>query len=161
MWWILGKISMNNAYLANFLQLAKQVTQAERGLVVDTHESIIAMDGLDEDALQTGNLQSLIKQTVRDALDENKAILSNNIIRDPSEAPDTNTAFRNLRLMVGIPVEQLGVIYLDKQVRNGVILRQDIEQLQRFGQFLIEQGLTDLDAAAMYERYQQMNAATN
>ncbi|QPC84665.1 hypothetical protein G4Y79_09890 [Phototrophicus methaneseepsis] len=149
---------MNNAHLANFLQLAKRVTQAERGLVVDGSETVVAMVGLDEDTLQTGNLQTLIRQTVRDALDENRAILSNNIIRDPSEAPDTNTAFRNLRLMVGIPVGHGGVVYLDKQVRNGVILRKDIEQLQRFGQYLIEHELTGMDADAMYEHYQQMNA---
>lgn len=151
---------MSNAYLANFLQLAKRIVKAERGLAVNSDATIITMSDLDEADLNAGDMMLLVKQIVGDALSTNEAILGNNIIRDPSKAPNTNTAFRNLRLVVAIPVGGLGAIYMDRQVRDGVMQREDIEQLQRFGAYLVEQNLLDLSVEDMFLRYQNQDATT-
>lgn len=152
---------MSNAYLANFLEMAKRIVKAERGLAVDGDAVIIVTSNLDEAELKSGDMMVLIDQIVTDALADNESILGNNIIRDPAKAPNTNTAFRNLRLVVAIPVGGgLGAIYMDRQVRDGVMQREDIEKIQRLGQYLVEQNLLDLSPDEMYSRFQNMDAAT-
>jgi len=152
---------MQPAFLRHFLELAQQITQAERGLVVDAELEVHSDYNLDDAALNKGNWRAMIMQTLREALSDAQPVLTNNLIRDPSQVPSTNTSYRNLRLMVAFPVLDKGAIYLDQAVQTGVITSDDLARLQSFARYLVEQGKTDLDGAAMLALYHETFAAAH
>jgi hypothetical protein len=59
----------------------------------------------------------------------NQPVLTNNIITDPAQAPITNTTFTDLRVIVAIPVDGVGAIYLDQHIRNGMFQRDTIDKI--------------------------------
>lgn len=121
---------MNQAFLSQFLSAALQITNAERGMAVDTDLTVLEMHNLDEKMVQMPEFGDLAFQALGDAISQRETILTNNVITDPAQAPITNTNFSELRVVVAIPVLGVGAIYLDQHIRNGIIPRENIEKLQ-------------------------------
>ncbi|MBZ0286757.1 MAG: hypothetical protein K8I30_04015, partial [Anaerolineae bacterium] len=93
---------------------------------------------------------------IRRALESGEAIVTNNAVSDVSHAPNTNTNFSNLRLVVVIPAGGHGAVYLDQLMRKGVIPKDRVNRLLVLGELLAENGELEISADEMGERYQQM-----
>jgi hypothetical protein len=93
---------------------------------------------------------------VREALATGEPLITNNLIRDPAQAPITNTSFGNLRIVVIIPVPNVGAIYLDQPVRNGVIAQKTVERLMLLAEKTARKEDWDVSESALSERYEQM-----
>ncbi|GAB1420087.1 hypothetical protein MASR2M15_01650 [Anaerolineales bacterium] len=120
---------MNYDFLSAFLQLAQQVTQAERGFVVDSQLVVVDRIAFELEDLKDDIFLQFALTPLRQALDLAKPIVTNNIITDPSKAPQTNTNFSELRIIVGIPLKQIGAVYLEKHIRHGIIPRPTLESI--------------------------------
>jgi len=120
---------MSNSFLARLLRVAQKVTQAERGFAVNNTREVQEKFNLDDSTLEEPAFRDFAHIWLGRALDDGKTIITNNIITDPSKAPNTNTGFANLRVVVCIPVSKHGAIYLDQHIRNGIIPRDIIDRL--------------------------------
>jgi hypothetical protein len=148
---------MTETFVTKFLQVAREVTAADRGMAVDMNLKIQAVINLDEATLKAPRFSNLAEVTLRQALDENAPILTNNIVTTPEEAPRTNTTFSDLRVVVAIPVPEMGAVYLDQPIRHGMIPREVMERLSAMVQQVIAEGQTDLskdELIALYKRSQ-------
>jgi hypothetical protein len=145
---------MSSDFLNNFLRFAHTITNAERGLVVDGDFSVCGMIALDADTIESDEFNDIASEAMRQAREEKSAIITNNIITDPEDAPITNTNFRNLRIIVTFPVGELGTIYLDQLLRRGVMTSDTLEQLMAFAQKCINEGHTNLSANELLKRYE-------
>lgn len=147
---------MSQTFLSKLMRVAKQITRAERAMAVDTNLEVLETLNLDASVIGTPNFQEVATQTLRRAMERGEPIITNNIITDPSQAPVTNTNFTDLRVVVVIPVDKYGAIYLDQHIRYGIIPRQTIEKLMRLVVRVLEQREENSDEAALTEIYQQM-----
>ena len=111
---------MSDSFLSTFMQVAKEITRAERCMSVTPDLSVVEIDNLDVNVLESDEFQELATNCLSKALETNSAVLTNNIITDPSQAPVTNTNFTDLRVIVAIPIKGTGAIYLDQHIRNGM-----------------------------------------
>jgi hypothetical protein len=145
---------MSADFLVNFLQVAKTITGVERGMAVDQNLNVLHRINLDEETLKTPRFSVLANSTLRRAMESNDAILTNNVVTNPSEAPLTNTSFSDLRVIVAIPLGKAGAVYLDQHIRQGVISREMIEDLHNLGKQALDQG-----AASSTEELLQMYQA--
>lgn len=148
---------MNDSFVTKFLQVAREVTSAERGMAVDTDLKVQDTINLDEATLKTPRFSNLAEVTLRQAIDQNEAILTNNIVTTPEEAPRTNTSFSDLRVVVAIPIPEMGAVYLDQHIRQGVIHREVIDRLSTMVRQVIAEGQTNLskdELVALYKRSQ-------
>jgi hypothetical protein len=145
---------MSVQLLTDFMKLVLDITGAERGLAVDTEMTICAMANLDEDTAQSPKFSDLALQALSDAMTDNEAVITNNIITDPSQAPTTNTNFSHLRFVVAIPLPQVGAVYVDQPIRNGVISRDPIEKLRQLGEQVAAQASNtpNTDLRALYDQ---------
>ena len=147
---------MSTELLSDFMHLVLDITGAERGMAVDADMQVCAVANIDESALQSAQFNDLAVQTLSDAMARNEAIITNNIITDPAEAPTTNTSFSNLRVVVAIPLPQTGAIYVDQHIRNGVIARDAIEKLKQLAQQVTTHEQTG--STNLRELYNQLSA---
>jgi hypothetical protein len=145
---------MNKVFLSNFLQVAYQQTRAERALAVDGDLSIIATINLSQADLLSERFNGI--EIIRAALDDGQPVISNNIIMDPSEAPNTNTSFADLRLVVAIPIQEYGAIYLDQPLRKGVISREAVRRLHALAEQVVDSDQMEMDEAALTALYEQV-----
>ncbi|MBC8097932.1 MAG: hypothetical protein H7Y11_00690 [Armatimonadetes bacterium] len=120
---------MTDNFLTRFFQVAQQVTRAERGFALDTGFEVVATYNLDDSTLTERVFNDFAYTWLRRAMEDNKPIITNNIITDSRKAPDTNTGFSNLRVVVCIPLYGHGGFYLDQHIRNGIIPRNIIDRL--------------------------------
>lgn len=146
---------MNQEFLATFLRVAKEVTGAERGMAVNT-ELEIQPDaiGVDERLINNASFIDLAQDTLRDCLQKDETIVTNNMITDPSEAPITNTNFSDLRVVVAVPVRDVGALYLDQHIRRGVIDRDKLDRLMRVANAVVSDGnlgISDDDLRTLYQ----------
>lgn len=142
-----------SSFLANFMQFALKVTGAQRALAVDSALNAISAAGVDDKVLGSNSFNEFAAQVLSDALSTNAAVITNNIITDPSQAPKTNTSFSDLRIVVAFPVAELGAVYLDRPVKMGVISREQIDRLITFSRQLVASGQTHLSIEDMMQRY--------
>jgi len=144
---------MSTDFLTNLLYLAQHVTEAERGMAVDLQMTVAAAIALDDATLQSETFTSVAHSSIRAAWQQTEPVHSNNLFKDPSDAPRTNTSFANLRMVVAIPVPDAGAIYLDQHIRQGVIVRDDVDRLFAFAARLAREGQTDLSREDMFNLY--------
>jgi hypothetical protein len=149
------KRGMSNEFLAAFMHAAREITSAERGLAVDRDFKLQDRLNLPDETLQAPRFANLANITLRQAMDQNEPIVTNNIITSPSEAPVTNTNFSDLRVVIVIPVEGIGAVYLDQHIRQGVIPRDIVEALYRLAQTAVAGGYTHLTSDELVEMYRQ------
>jgi hypothetical protein len=99
---------MSATFLSNFMWLAQDVTGAERAMVTDGDLAILATVNLEQADLMSTQFNGI--EIIRQALDDGEPIITNNAVIDPRRAPVTNTNFSNLRVVVVIPIEELGAV---------------------------------------------------
>jgi len=122
---------MSDSILSAVMRVAKDITRAERGMSVNSELTVVDLEDLPSDALEDNSFQDVALKSLSQAMETNQAVLTNNIITDPAQAPITNTNFTDLRVIVTIPVQGEGAIYLDQHIRNGMFQRDTIDKLNR------------------------------
>lgn len=139
---------MSHTFVKNFRQLAHAATDADASIAYDAALSLIEQHG----EVDTINLEraAAIAQEARASGEE---VLTNNMITNPDEAPSTNVHLRGLRMVMALPLANLGVIYLEKSVRLGVFEKPIIERLKHLAAQVISADETDLSAEALTERF--------
>jgi len=147
---------MNETFLENLMHAAKKITHAERCMVVDDDLQVISMVNLDQETIESDKFNDFASATLREAMDKNEAIITNNVITDVSEAPTTNTNFTNLRVVVAVPVERQGAIYLDQHIRNGVIPKPMIDRFMGLVNHLLTNGMETLSSTEMVKMFQKI-----
>lgn len=135
------------------MRLALQKTGAERALAAADDLSIVATQNLEQADLMSSQFTGI--EVIRRALDNGEPIITNNAVMDPNLAPVTNTNFSNLRVVVVIPVEEYGAIYLDQHIRRGVIPRDVVLRLWTLAIQLVDSGQMDISEADLDALYQQ------
>lgn len=146
---------MDEKFLENLLFAAKKITQAERGMVVNNTLDVLKSINLEQAVMQSSDFSELANRCLRQAMDGGEAIITNNIITDPSEAPTTNTNFADLRVVVAFPIGIIGAVYLDKPIRDGVIPKKTTEKLMRLVEHALlqdQQEHSDEELMALYEQ---------
>jgi len=145
---------MSETFLSNFMHVALDITGAERALAVDPDLTIVDMVNLEQADVLADNFIGI--DVIQRALQSGESIVTNNAVSDASHAPNTNTNFSNLRLVVVIPVGGHGAVYLDQLMRKGVIPKDRVNRLMELGEQIAESGELEISADEMGERYQQM-----
>jgi uncharacterized coiled-coil protein SlyX len=146
-----------DSILSVVMRVAKEITRAERGMSVTSDLTIIDIENITTDivtdeAFQTAALKSLSK-----AIETNQSVLTNNIITDLAQAPVTNTNFTDLRVIVAIPVQGQGAIYLDQHIRDGMFQRDIIDRLNRMVTAIIDRDDLSLDADQIRKIYDALD----
>ena len=145
---------MSETFLSNFMHVALDITGAERALVVNPELTIVDMVNLEQSDVLADNFIGM--DVIQRALQSGESIVTNNAVSDGSHAPNTNTNFSNLRLVVVIPAGGHGAVYLDQLMRKGVIPKDRVNRLMELGEQIAKNGELELSADEMGERYQQM-----
>jgi hypothetical protein len=144
-------------FLSKVMRVAKQITRAERGMVVDHQLNVVEVLNIPQDVLASKYFEDVAHLHITAALKHNEYIITTNLISDPSQAPVTNTSFNDLRVVVVMPVSDVGAIYLDQHIRYGVIPRPTIDRLMRMMHAAREQALEHADEDELTELYKQLN----
>lgn len=147
---------MSDVFLKNFMNAAKQITHAERCMVVNTELQPVATENVDLAMIETTAFGEFALECLRKSMSTNEVVITNNVITDPSDAPTTNTNFANLRVIVAVPLKGSGALYLDQHIRNGVIARQTVERLMQLAQYLVSSAYYDKSTSEMVQFYQQL-----
>lgn len=147
---------MDQAFLERILHVARNITQAERGLVVNADAQILKTENIDSNVLESDAFSSFALGNLREAIATGEAIIANNVITDLSEAPTTNTNFADLRIGVALPVSGHGGVYLDRHIRDGVIPKQTIDRLMGMVTHILENQLEDQDEESLLAIYEQV-----
>jgi hypothetical protein len=138
------------------MRAAHTITEAERCVAFDSDMLMQDRLNIDDEELEKQSFASLIAAWVEQAIESQKAIIANNLITDPSEAPKTNVHLKDLRMVVAIPVNGYGAIYLDQPIRKGVFERDMVDKITHLAQHLIDSDNMDLSEADMTEMYKQL-----
>ncbi|MDX2076282.1 MAG: hypothetical protein SFZ02_07610 [bacterium] len=150
---------MTSGLLENLMIVARDITQAERGVIVDSELNILKLDNVDTAFLESNDYLKFAVLNLRQALQTNEAIIGNNVVQDMSSAPTTNTNFANLRMALVLPVLGYGAIYLDRPIRSGVISKTVVDRLMvLIGAVLSMTPMPDLNG--IFELYAQQNVGT-
>jgi len=144
---------MGKAFLATFAQFVHTVTGAARGMAVDAELKAVALLDIDEADLQNDDFNTLAAEVMAQAMKDGEAIITNNMITDPDMAPVTNTNFTDLRIIVAMPVGDLGAIYIDQPVRSGVISNEQVNSLIAFAQQLVADEQFEFSVDELVEQY--------
>jgi len=148
---------MNEQFLQNLLQMAKQVTEAERGMAVNQNLDVLNAINLEQSMMQSNEFSEFANICLRQAIDTGEAVITNNIITDPSQAPTTNTNFADLRVIIALPVIESGAVYLDKPIRDGVIPKKTTEKLMKLISHVLENGYENSNNAELVEIFEQLD----
>lgn len=143
---------MSSSFVINFLHMAHAVTDAERGMAFD--EALVLQS--ETAGVPAGHIDDDIASIMREALDKGEPVLSNNMIRDPQDAPTTNVHLGGLRMILAVPLRGHGAIYLDKPIKQGVFERDTVARLMTLVSGLLQENATDLSSDAMRERYDNL-----
>ncbi|MBC8171237.1 MAG: hypothetical protein H7X77_06180 [Anaerolineae bacterium] len=146
---------MSDSFLTRFFHVAQKVTEADRGLAVNSTLKVLDKFNVDEKLLADQSFAGFSQIWLRRALDDGATIITNNIITDASQAPTTNTNFANLRVVVCIPLLGHGAVYLDQHIRNGIIPREVIDRLSGVVVKLLENYQADITEAEIMALYEQ------
>jgi hypothetical protein len=144
---------MDKRFLSRYLQIALQVTEAERGLAVDRQLQVIDHVNLDDRTMQNPEFMTFAITWLTRALEDQSTVITNNIITDPAKAPHTNTNFSDLRSVVCMPINKHGAIYLDRHIRSGLIAREVIDRLTEMSSQLTPEEMENESAEALLERF--------
>lgn len=150
---------MDTQLLENLMIVARDITQADRAVVVDTELNIVKLDNADTTFLESNDYTQFAVNNLRQAISTNEPIIGNNVVQDVSSAPITNTNFANLRIALVLPVSGHGAIYLDRPIRRGVIPKVLIDRLMTLIKSVLDERPTP-DLEGLFERYKAQNMAT-
>jgi hypothetical protein len=139
---------LSEKLLTNLMHFALRVTGAERGMALDSTSQVVALVGLTEDELASPEFTGF-DNIVKALSLGSRPFLTNNMILDPSDAPITNTMFTDLRLVVVFPFDQLGAIYIDQPIRDGVLQQDMLDQIQHFARTWLEREPEELSVDDM------------
>lgn len=142
-------------HLEEFITFVLQVTQAERCLIVDESLRARASRHFDAATLGSDAFLNLASQVLGHAIETGHPVITNNVIINPDEAPTTNTSFADLRIVVGLPIPQVGALYMDRMVKRGVFDRELLERLIRFSSAVLT-GDSALSADDMARQFQAL-----
>lgn len=145
---------MTAQFLSTFMRLAQQKTGADRALACDAVLNVVDSVRVQATDLSMGDFDGFA--ALREALSTGEPLITNNLISDPTQAPITNTSFGNLRIVVIIPVQNVGAVYLDRPVRNGVITQKTVERLMLLAEKTARKQEWDVSESVLSERYEQM-----
>ena len=148
---------MHEQFLQNLLQAARQVTQAERGMAVNQDLDVLKAINLEQSVMQSSDFSELANNCLRQAIETGEAVITNNVITDPSEAPTTNTNFADLRVIIALPVAESGAVYLDKPIRDGVIPKKTTEKLMDLVNYSLANGREDSSDSELVEIFEQLD----
>jgi hypothetical protein len=147
---------MRKDLIVAFLNAAMEIGACDRGMAVDSEMTVLDSINLNDEIRQSPRFSMLMSVAVRRSMDTNEAIITNNVVTSAAEAPLTNTSFSDLRMVVAIPLEGLGAIYMDKPVKHGIIPRQMVDTLYEVGQdFVKSEPPLDADKDEIITRYNQ------
>lgn len=144
---------MSASFLSNFMLLAQQKTGAERALAVDSSLNVVDMINLQQSDMLAESFIGV--NLLRQALENGEPIITNNAVTDPARAPVTNTNFSDLRVIVVIPIDKQGAIYLDRPLRTGMIVREVVRRLMAVAQQAVQtqqMNSTQVELGALYEQ---------
>ena len=144
---------MSDTFLPNLMRAVHRITSAARCLALDSELNIQTSVGVTDEELVDTSFLSVVKTSVQQALADNQPVLTNNLITDPTDAPHTNTHLSGLRVIIAVPVENHGAIYLDQSVRDGVFERDTMDNLMALINHLISNEKLHLEHDAMAELY--------
>ena len=147
---------MSQKFLDSVMRFASDITRAERSLAVDLELNVRGMINMDENTVQEESFIELASATIHEAIAKNEAVITNNVITDPSEAPTTNTNFSNLRVIVAIPVREMGAVYIDQHIRQGIIARETIDRIHKVVEQALDRGDLSLEATDLAGLYGQL-----
>ena len=146
---------MSNGFLSNFMRAAQAVTRAERCVALDKDKAVLDRINVSDDVLENERFGKLLHNSVEEAITTAEAVITNNLITDPEQAPQTNVHLHDLRMVVAIPLADYGAVYLDQHIRQGVFERNMIEKLTVLGRTLIAEdkmNLSSEDFVALYRK---------
>lgn len=147
---------MGAEFLSNFMRVAHTLTRAERSLALDADINVHGNIDIDDALLKSSEFIELLETSVTTAIADKKAIISNNLIKDADDAPNTNVHLHDLRMVVAIPLGTLGAVYLDQHIRNGVFERDVIDKLTKLAHHVIENEQTGLSDEELIELFNEM-----
>lgn len=147
---------MNEHFLVKFMRVARDITGSERGFAVDNDLNVLDTINLTDELMAAQRFSEVATKNLRKAMESGQAILTNNIITDPSQAPVTNTNFSDLRVVVVIPVAGLGAVYLDQHIRHGIPHQNVIDRLAQVAAHIMEHGMQAYSEAEMIGLYRDL-----
>ena len=145
-----------STFLNNFMRAAYAITEAERCIAFDSNMMMQDRLNINDEELQKQSFADLVSAWIEQAIEAGEPIIANNLITDPSEAPKTNIHLKDLRMVVAIPVEGYGAIYLDQPIRKGVFERDMVDKITQLAHDLVQSGNTNLSEADMAEMYREL-----
>lgn len=147
---------MSAEFLANFMCAARSITKAQRSLALDADLNVQDRVDIEDTLLNSEEFSEMLSSLVTTAIADNAAVISNNLIKNPDEAPNTNIHLHDLRMVVAIPLGTLGAVYLDQHIRNGVFERDVIDKLTALGQYVLENKKTNLSDEELISLFKEM-----
>jgi hypothetical protein len=144
-------ILTNTSLLASLMQIAIQQTGADRAMVCDTHLAVIGSVNLEQAEILSERLTDVIQK----AITTGQLVITNNAVRDAANAPLTKTNFDNLRGVVVIPIADVGALYLDRPLKQGIIAKNTVNRLMKVAEQAAKGDQTDTTADKLGELYQQ------
>ena len=148
-------MGMSDMLPVRFMHFALAITGAQRGMAVDTNGTVLAAVNLSDAELSAPDFTGFINIEQAVASSE-RPYVTNNLIPDPDDAPNTNTNFTNLRLVVIFPLDAQGAVYIDQHVNQGVLPNAEIARLMRVAEMLMTSDETDADDAKFRAVYDQL-----
>lgn len=149
---------MSIGFLNNFMQFAYTVTDSERGIALDIDKTIHERLNVTDALLSEEAFSELLYSSINDAITTNDIVIANNLM-NPDEAPETNVHIHKLRMVVALPLQGYGAIYLDKRLREGVFSRDLVERLIVFFRYIVENDKTDLTASEFIALFEESPTA--
>ncbi len=150
---------MSIGFLNNFMHFAYTATDSERALALDIDMNIQDGMNVDDSLLQQEDFSEVLRGAIDEAISTDDIVITNNLITDPENLPQTNVHLHALRMVVALPLRGYGAIYLDKRIRQGIYSRELIERLNDFADYLIENGKTDLTIADFNSLFEDVSTA--
>ena len=143
---------MSDKFLSRLMYFAYRTTGTQRAMAVNDKGDVVASENLTE---QVKDPEFSGFKNIEQAYAAGEVPhITNNMILDPDLAPNTNTNFANLHLVVVFPFEGIGAVYIDQHVRKGVVSTQVVERIMRMATELVESGrlnVSEDEMATLYE----------
>ncbi|MDQ7035883.1 MAG: hypothetical protein Q9P01_13935 [Anaerolineae bacterium] len=125
-------------------------------MAFDTDLKMLDSLNITDEDMEKQRFADLVSLWVEQAIEDSKAVIANNLITDSSKAPKTNIHLKDLRMVVAIPIEGYGAIYLDQAIRKGVFERVVVDKITQLANHLAQSGETGLSEDDMIEMYNEM-----
>jgi hypothetical protein len=144
---------MNPSFLTSLMQVALQQTGADRAMVCDTNMAIVASVKLEPEDILSEQLTDFLRK----AMETGEPVVTNNAVKEPTQAPNTKTNYDNLRGVVVIPVSGHGALYLDRPLKQGIIAKSVVNKLVKLARQTAQNTQTETTESSLQELFQQIS----